>query len=656
MEILPSDYQQMELSRFEKLFIRNAVSSEEYGLLLLRINPSMRQNDYMNVLITSDGIIFFSFFEKFDDISQFNQMMALYSDVIYPSVSKTISERLSGNKLLVGIDLKLKVAANMVLVFPKLNYKDIIENISSESLKSFVNEKCLFADQLAQLRTSFYDVAVKKYLKYPICPISDEKIRIQDNNINSILQRIAPEYVTIRVATCKSTHTSAGAEEEMLILTQDDSMVKAFRLDENQINIINKINKGEQLILACAGSGKSVLLIAKCFKAASMNPEKQFLITCYNDNLRSLYEWFIDKAGLRAKNVKCMTFHVLCKTLLANNGYNISYGDFDGWVDAAISRFNKGEIKERYYGIFIDEVQEFNSEWYKFCYNLLENKDSNDHLFVICGDKTQKLKNQQRHGKAPWNVGEGYPNYRGGNKNIRIEKNYRNCIEINEYINRFVSNAKKYLFSFQDNYALDPDMFLRGQSVTHGYGVKLKHLNVQRNSEEAKLVIDSINEIHDKCGIPYDEIAVVMYNSQYRAKIDGWLDGQYNLESPLEYLLDQEGIPFCKMYSAEGEWASRYGSSGGVKLIKFASVLGLDFRAAIVCGIKPLGFYNRTKKPDLNKLVGQSELFTEVLDQIHSDIRNLYVACTRAKEVLHIILSEDKSESEYVRLLEESEK
>ena len=235
--------------------------------------------------------------------------------------------------------------------------------------------------------------------------------------------------------------------------------------------LVNKISKGDQLILACAGSGKSVLLIAKCFKAAKMNPDKQFLITCYNSKLYSLYTWFIDRAGLREKNVTCLTFHTLCRTLLVSNGFYVSGSDFDGWVNNAIMRLKAGQIRERYYGIFIDEVQQFDVEWYKFCFNLLENKDSDDHLFVICGDKTQKLANLQKHGRAPWNAGEGYPNYRGGNKNIRIERNYRNCIEINEFINRFVSNAKKYLYSIEQTTEFDPDMFLRGKSMFHGRGV-----------------------------------------------------------------------------------------------------------------------------------------------------------------------------------------
>ena len=41
-----------------------------------------------------------------------------------------------------------------------------------------------------------------------------------------------------------------------------------------------------------------------------------------------------------------------------------------------------GHIKNRYYGVFIDEVQMFEPEWYKACYDLIENKSSDDHFLL----------------------------------------------------------------------------------------------------------------------------------------------------------------------------------------------------------------------------------------------------------------------------------
>ncbi len=652
MDVMPSEYQNIDLSRYEKVFVRQVISNDDYGYLILKVNPAMIKNENLHVLIRKDGICFFKFFNGFKDADNFALTMKLYKESIYPRVNKIISDKLKNNKALINDSGILKFSVSMVCVFPEIERKKVESSVAND-IKTFATSFCMFKDDLLKLRNNF-DACIKHYLDYSITNVANEKMVITDLNINAILQRIAPEYTTIRVASIIDEETKTGANNELLIVTSEDEAVKAFRLDEEQINIVNKINKGEQLILACAGSGKSVLLIAKCFKAAAMNPDKKFLITCFNNNLYSLYTWFIDKAGLRANNVRCMTFHKLCKTLLENNGYSASHDSVEKWPEDTIIKFNKGHIKDRYYGIFIDEVQEFETEWYKLCYNLLENKNSDDHLFVICGDKTQKLKKQQKRGKAPWNAGEGYPNYRGGNKNIRIERNYRNCIEINEYINRYVTVAKQYLRTIGSESEMDPDMFLRGKSMFHGENVKIKALKDKSNKGEACSVYESIREIHDIKGIPYDEIAVVMFNAGYRKRFNGWNDPRYDLETPLSSLLEDEGIRVCKMYKNESDWGSRYGESGGVKFIKFDSVLGLDFRAVIVCGLLPLGEYHKIKNPDWENIKKVQEDYENKLQYAQDDIRHLYVACTRAKEILHVITPEN--DSIYIKLLKAADK
>lgn len=654
MEILPSEYQNIELSRYEKMFVRHAVSNDGYGFLLLKVNPTMTENESMHVVITSRGVVFFKFFENFSDASLFGMTMQPYVQFVYPTAQKIISEKLLGNKSLSENGNRLKFPINIVHVFPSLKRADVKKtNISS--VLDFFQKQCLFSENFSELRQEF-GVVMDRLLDNTILTVSTDTIQITDMNVNSVMQRIAPEYVTVRVACVDSKETIPGIDSELLVIDEKDVVVKAFRLDKEQINIVNRISKDDpnQLILACAGSGKSVLLISKCFKAAQMNPNKKFLITCKNENLHSLYTWFIDRAGLREKNVECMTFHTLCKRLLEKNGFVARYSKFDEWVLSAIDKLNQGRIQDRYYGIFIDEVQAFESEWYKFCFNLLENKNTKDHIFVICGDKTQRLDKLKKRGQAPWQVGEGYPSYRGGNKNIRIEKNYRNCIEINEYINRYVSNAKQYLYESQEEYEIDPDMFLRGQALFHGVGVKYVQLPVKKASCEIDTIVQAINKIHDENEIPYDEIAVIMYQGQYCKRIPGWLDRQYQLQKPLERRLHCEDIPYCKLYSTNTGWQDHFGESGGVRLIKFQSTLGLDFRAAIICGLVSLGEYEGIKNPNWEQLKINEENHSNAIDATQKCIQNLYVACTRAKEVLYIIAPETENESVFIKMLKDS--
>ena len=640
MEIFPSEYQQLELNRHEKVFIRHAINEEDYGFLILKINPAMLREEYLHAVITDKGVVLCKFL-PISNVEMLMDFLEPYVSGVYNNTVSTVGQKLMSNKALVGKDKKLALNFSSICIFPEIKKSDMSNMTFSDEVNHFVKEKCMFSEGFSTLRGSFADV-MNTFLDYPNLPVSEEKMEISESNINSILQRISPEYTTVRFAVANKSNSTPGASEELLVVSEDDVAVRAFRLEPEQVNIVNKMTKGDQLILACAGSGKSVLLISKCFKAARMNPDKKFLITCFNRNLRSLYTWFIERAGLQERNVDCYTFDMLCKKMLEKNNLHVANGEDAIKIrrSSVMNNLSNGKITDRYYGIFIDEVQMFEPDWYKLCYNLLENKESDDHIFIICGDKTQEIKKRQRHGNAPWNVGEGYPVYRGGNKSIRIEKNFRNCIEINDYINRFAQNARELIKTYNPAEQFDPDLFLRGQAFRHGDGVTIKQF--EGNAVvEAKKIVESIKELHDKENVPYDEIAVTMYNRQY-------IIFSYFLESALLKALSKEHIPYNCLYNDGQSWAGHFGD-GGVSLITFDSVLGLDFQAVIVCGIKPLGAYDRTKK--LRSDGGVSE---EEIQQIKKNISYLYVACTRAKDYLHIILGESSNESIYNKLLTDS--
>lgn len=641
MEIYPSEYQQLELNRYEKIFVRYASNDENYGFVLLKINPAMLSGEYLHAIIMSRGVVLCKFL-PLTDPSIFSNFIGPYMNGVFKNTVEIVSQKLKTNKALLNANGELTVRFAYICVFPEIKKADIAFKDMSEVEKNFLEDHCLFVEEFTNLRGNFNKI-FGHFLDRPNVPCAEKCIKISDKNVNSILHRIAPEYITVRFATATDNNSKPGASQELLVVSEDDIAVRAFRLEPEQINIVNKMSKGDQLILACAGSGKSVLLISKCFKAAKMNPDKKFLITCFNRNLQSLYTWYIERAGLQERNVECYTFDGLCKKLLERNTLFLPTGKnaIEARRLAVMTALSNGKIKDRYYGIFIDEVQMFESSWYKFSYNLLENKATGDHIFVICGDKTQEIKQRQKHGKAPWNAGEGYPVYRGGNKSIRIEKNFRNCVEINDFINRYAQHARALIKMHNPEERFDPDMFLRGQSFRHGEGVTIKRFNGNA-LVEANKVVESVKTIHDDKGVPYDEIAIAMYYRHYKPL-------NYYLESALLTAFAREHIPYNLLYNNEQSWGGRYGD-GGVSFITFDSVLGLDFQAVVVCGVRPLGAYDKTKK-----LKSETLLDEEQVENLKKNISYLYVACTRAKDYLHIVLSESSSQSIYNKLLIDSE-
>ena len=146
-----------------------------------------------------------------------------------------------------------------------------------------------------------------------------------------------------------------------------------------------------------------------------------------------------------------------------------------------------------------------------------------------------------------------------------------------------------------------------------------------------------------------------MYNKSYRKKLPGWDNYVYNLETPLLSKLTIANIPHCVMYSNNNEQITRYGHNDGVGMISFDSVLGLDFRAVIVCGLKPFGDYDKTKYLTLSDIKNIEE-DSDDIDEIRKNISMLYVACTRARDMLYIIQPESAKDSMYMKLLLDAEK
>ena len=76
------------------------------------------------------------------------------------------------------------------------------------------------------------------------------------------------------------------------------------------------MGKGHRVILANPGAGKSVLLLSKAFKYASMYKGSNVLLTCYNNNLADSYNFKRNCANFgENNNLFIMTFHKLVKKI-----------------------------------------------------------------------------------------------------------------------------------------------------------------------------------------------------------------------------------------------------------------------------------------------------------------------------------------------------
>lgn len=655
LQLYPEKYDQLELSVDEKSFLRTverAFSDEEMAYFVLHINPRRKdagdgkQPELFNLLLVNKGILLFRFIDAPNEMVAQMTIKALGNPVVYEMLTSDISKRLEESRYLTGKDGKLRYSLNICFVLPRFESAQITNGMS-EAEKSFCPDHVVFDDTIKQIRKNGSEV-VKGFL-------AEDGDSLREDLINNVFQRLCPEITIPRKYILDENETVADTDG---VVDTSDRAVQSYRLDKKQIDIINKIAKGNQLILACAGSGKSVLLISKCFKLASLNPSEQFLITCYNRNLNNYYTWAIAQAGFMDRNVRCSTFFGLCRMLLENNGlpiptsYRANRDVYDRIFEAANNALAQGRIKERYYGIFIDEVQIFKPEWYRFCFNLLKSKNADDHFFVIAGDKSQDIKNNIKHGKAPWQGGgDAYPEYRG--KTLPIETNYRNSKPINDAIDRYVEASKRFGATLGVDLTSDPELFLRGTAYREGNEPILVELADLSNQGEANAIGDAVKRLIEDKGLSEVDIAIVMFNENARYTTKGWATHFYKLWPFIIQYFNAKGWErpaFLKQGESEGV---TYGSRRGVTAVTIEGSLGLDFRAVILAGLRPLGTHEKVRI--LSEFTAATpEQMPDKLEAFKKNINFLYTACTRAKDELTIILSAPRGESIYMDLIRDS--
>ena len=406
MQIYPEKYDKLELTTSERSFLRTierSFSSDQLAYYVLQINPRKRDAgeghaEIFSMLIVPRGILLLRFYETNIPLVTTATIRAMSDPKVFAVLENDIKAKLEESKYLVRESGNLRFALNISFVFPNAELSQIEADLT-ENEKVFCDKHVLFKNDIQILRKDGNTLLLKRFQR------ADD---ITEDKVNNIFQRLCPE-ITIPRKFILDEHTSITIKESAL--TQIDRAVQSYRLDTWQIDIVNRINRGNQLILACAGSGKSVLLVSKCFKLASLNPSEKFLLTCYNRNLNDYYQWAISQAGFTDRNVRCTTFFGLCKQLLDNNKLSLpnprqkENDYYDRLFIKANEALAEGRIRDRFYGIFIDEVQIFKPEWYRFCFNLLKSKNDTDHYFIIAGDKSQDIKNNIKHGKAPWQGG-----------------------------------------------------------------------------------------------------------------------------------------------------------------------------------------------------------------------------------------------------------
>lgn len=184
--------------------------------------------------------------------------------------------------------------------------------------------------------------------------------------------------------------------------------LKSLELNNKQFKIVNDENiNSRKIILSCAGSGKTLLIIARIsfmiFKL-NCNSENFFLATFNRNAAEEMKQRLCQLIGIN--DVNCGTFHNLGIKLLKKYDYISSYDD-EFHVDESqiiFLNFLKSDrsksLKEKIKYIFIDEFQDINEiqleiiiELSKFCESLFLVGDDLQNIYSFRGSNNDIILN-----------------------------------------------------------------------------------------------------------------------------------------------------------------------------------------------------------------------------------------------------------------------
>lgn len=381
IRLWPQDYERKDhITKAEKGILRYAARNFQNGHMVVGIDPVGLSGERVKLgmyISPSEGLVTFSIY------SGMINAMPVFSYIAYVQmVEGKIYERLLDSKLLI-----VRNGEKKALKFP---YKHIVMFPDEVVGKTTVSK-----DDLQQLRNYATFDSFR-----PITSDGKEK-RIEDLKIfagirkaydktfkslselecRAIFERLAPEYTVVlneTINVCVAEKKTLVTEADLRI-TGKELEYKTFFLDEYQVGVVNDMGKGHRVILANPGAGKSVLLLSKAFKYASLYKGSNVLLTCYNSNLADSYNFKRSCANF-GKDIKLfiMTFHKLVKKIYEEclRSHCASNIATEEEIQKCIDMVKQGKVKLRFKAIFIDEVQIFDPLYLELCYRLLEDDDT----------------------------------------------------------------------------------------------------------------------------------------------------------------------------------------------------------------------------------------------------------------------------------------
>jgi hypothetical protein len=369
-------------------------------------------------------------------------------------------------------------------------------------------------------------------------------------------------------------------------------------LDAQQEVLARSAGSGHRIFFGVAGSGKTVVLIARAKMLAMRYPDRRVLILCYN---KALAANLADKIGYEKsfQNIEVRNFDSWLSRLVRLNKHEQE--DWDVFrkrmIDRLLSSDRLWTDADRYDAILIDEAHDFEPEWFRCVSSMIRNppqEQQGDLLIALDGAQSLYHANRAFTWKSVGINAIG--------RTRRLARNYRNTKQIIEFAWQVTQSRIADEKENETNVRVVPAGRVRPGSMP-------RYRGCSNPVEERSLVVRIVKSLL-KNGFHEKEIAMLYPRSvDGRSGEPGRIDAlEHSLRAIAKVCSIQKTLNVDQMRSTMKE--------DGVRLMTMHSAKGLEFKAVITCAIDLMPFPRQT--------------------DLAVDGRLLYVGLTRANEELFV--------------------
>lgn len=448
-------------------------------------------------------------------------------------------------------------------------------------------------------------------VRFPFYPLTDDQISTLRGVLYGIVVKEEP-----------ATQKSVPPEVETPLPPDSTVLVT---LDIEQEKMARNMKDGHQLFSGVAGSGKTLILLARAKALANRLTEHRILILCFNitlaSHLRSLLHGDEQNPQYRDR-IEVRHFHDWARSLMGRLpnfqefDNDNEYDEFLG--DRVLAALNALTTEQKWDSVLVDEAHTFSPKWFLCCVAALKDPQNGD--LMVVSDGNQSLYKRQ---KFTWkSVGI---NAQGRSK--KLAQNYRNTQEILTAAWNVVKSSQNEETEEDITFpAVEPSAALRHGPKPVLHLSPSKADTVEALIEQARLLCES--------GYAASDLAII-----YR-----WKPGSPS-NPRIEDTLFRDMIKRLNDLGLSTYWITESNQTKqnynvktpGVRIVTALSSLGLEFKVVLLLWVEQFADCCYNDKDPLEAAMSR---------------RQLYVAMTRAQDELHLFGSSD---AQILKELESSE-